>query len=149
MTISEDGTKCSLPDGVLWIDSSDIMLIRDCRRDIFSTMLRTKNVLLKGKAGRGKSLFILCIILEILYCTKHNSPSLLCPSARPFPTDPRILYIDWENNRHLVTLNEVTFLPSGFTPKVHYCFSDSALTLSVHCLRWQRPLETRRCWNSS
>ena len=85
-------------------------------------MLRTKNVLLKGKAGRGKSLFILCIILEILYCTKHNSPSLLCPSAGPFPTDPRILFIDRENNRHLVTLNEVTLLL--LTPKVHYCFSD-------------------------
>lgn len=94
MIISGDGTKWSLPKGVVWMDSTNQVLIRDSWREIFSIMLISKNVILMGKAGRGKSVFILCAIFDILYCAKRGIPSLLSSTADRFPTDPKIVYVD-------------------------------------------------------
>ena len=124
MQISDDGVFRSLPQGMIWIDSSNVMLIRECWKQLFSIMLSKKSIILKGKAGRGKSLFILCVIFEILHCAKRNVPSLLCPAAGFFPSDPRIVYVDRGNKRHVVTLSGVYSL-SGYSGEIHYYFSDN------------------------
>ena len=127
MIISGDGTKWSLPKGVVWMDSTNQVLIRDSWREIFSIMLISKNVILMGKAGRGKSVFILCAIFDILYCAKRGIPSLLSSTADRFPTDPKIVYVDRGGVRHFVTLDVFRILPNnGTLPMgVHYYFSDN------------------------
>ena len=109
-----------------WIDSTHRMLIRQCWRDLLSIVLSKKHVILKGKAGRGKSIFILFAIFEILHCAKHGKPSDLLPAAKPFPTDPHIVYIDRSGVRYLATVNNVTILTGdGWPVGTHYCFSDN------------------------
>ena len=125
MTISDDGTMRSLPKDVRWIDSSNELLIRDCWKDLFPIILSKNNVILKGKEGRGKSVFILFVIFEILLCAKSKKRSKFCPQAN-FPSNPRIIYFNCGNKRYLITLDGVFSIPSqgGLLPVAHYCFSD-------------------------
>ena len=124
MKISDDGAIRSLPDGMFWIDSSNKMLVRECWKKIFSILLNTKNVILKGKAGRGKSIFLLCIVFEILHCAKRNIPSLLCPTAGFFPADPQIVYVDRSGKMFLATLNGLSIL-NDRPAQMDFYFSDN------------------------
>lgn len=120
-------SKRTLNNGAPWMDSTKEMLVRDCWKDLMNLVLSKKNVLLRGKAGRGKSMFALFMIFEILTCAmeKKTSP-LLCPPGKAFPEDPLIVYVDREGNRHKVTLSSVSLLaPGGWPPGVHYYVSDN------------------------
>lgn len=101
------------------------MLVRQCWKDLLAIILTKRHVILKGKAGRGKSLFVLWAIFEILLCAKRGEPSIVCPTAN-FPRDPRIVFVDRLNVKYLVSASGICILSGdGWPPNVHYCFSDN------------------------
>jgi hypothetical protein len=126
MKISEDGTSRWLTDQTLWLDETNLMLVRSCWKELLATVLNKKHVILRGKAGRGKSLFILFVVFEILYCAKLGKTCALFPNAEPFPAaaDLRIVYISRDGVKHLVTVNKVC-TEIGWPTDINYCFSDN------------------------
>jgi hypothetical protein len=126
MMLSEDGTTRSLKDDMIWMDSTRRLLVRVCWRDLLGIVLSTKHVLLKGKAGRGKSLFVLFVIFEILCCAKQGraTSDLCAASAILIPTNPRIVYVDRGNTMHLVTLTGVSVVTKR-PARPDYYFSDN------------------------
>lgn len=94
---------------------------------------------ISGKAGRGKSMFLLFLIFEILLCARSGTPSALIENLEP-PADVVILYIDRSRKRYRVTTQGIENY-NGKAADITYCFSDnvdisdakvgSALTLAV------------------
>ena len=129
MLISEDGNTRSLATGMEWMDSTHQMLVRECWRDLLGIVLSKKHVILNGKAGRGKSLFVLFVIFEILHCAKRGKTTsdLFPTSTTPFPTNPQIVYVDRTNVMYLATLTGVSVVTNtgGCPEGTHYYFSDN------------------------
>ena len=129
MLISEDGTTRSLATGMEWMDSTHQMLVRECWRDLLGIVLSKKHVILNGKAGRGKSLFVLFVIFEILHCAKRGKTTsdLFPTSTTPIPADLQIVYVDRTNVMYLATLTGVSVVTNtgGCPEGTHYYFSDN------------------------
>jgi hypothetical protein len=90
-----------------------------------STLLANKIVILKGKAGRGKSLFLLFAVFEILYCAKNEKSSDFVTDFH-IPENPRVMYISRDGKKHLATKSDVIIWNDvGWPVGIHYCFSDN------------------------
>jgi hypothetical protein len=110
---------------VAWIDSTYDMLIRNCWLELLPIVFANKVVILEGKAGRGKSLFLLCAVFEILYCAKNRKDSDLVPDVH-FPENPRVMYVSRDGVKHLATKSDVlVWNQSAWPENIHYCFSDN------------------------
>ena len=121
--------QLSLPEGlqqVYWMDSTRTMLVRQCWRLILDIIVTKQTVILEGKAGRGKSMFLLYIIFRILFCARHNNGSF--PGV-PIDRDPDIallFYKDRNGFGHIVDLDNIVILKKDEPgPKAYFYFSDN------------------------
>jgi hypothetical protein len=125
--LSVEGDMRSLKNGRSWMDESNFMLVRKSWKELMDITLSKTHVILSGKSGRGKSLFVIFMIFEILACAadgKTSSP--LCPHAAPFPADPIIVYVDRMGTKHIATLSGVSvYSGAGWPRDVHYVISDN------------------------
>ena len=119
----------SLADGTKWIDSTERMLVRESWKKLFAIVLAKSHIILQGKAGRGKSLFALFVIFEILHCARNGKTSSdLLPfgNSVEFPADPSIVYVDRNGIKHLATLHDVTVYDGPGRPLgTHYYIADN------------------------
>lgn len=87
-------------------------------------------VLLKGKSGRGKTVFMKYLVFRILLdakekCREHLGP-LPTSDEDNYLYAPRIVYVDRDGQAHLITVDSVTVLPQHERPpKAHFFFSDN------------------------
>jgi hypothetical protein len=124
-SLTQDGRVWILEGGAQWMDSTNRMLVRDSWTGIASILTKKRNAILRGKAGRGKSLFLLFFMFEILLCAKNGVASNLINDLQP-PQDVVIAYIDRSGTKHCVTVTGVKiFSDPGWPAHVSYCFSDN------------------------
>eukprot|EP01033_Poteriospumella_lacustris_P017567 gene17567-12571_t len=93
-----------------------------------------------GKAGRGKSMFLLFFMFEILLCARSGTASELIEGLEP-PADVVILYVDRSQTKYLMTTHAIKIDTDENSADITYCFSDgvdisdatvgSVLTLAV------------------
>lgn len=129
LNMSADCTTRFLSDPKLkWIDFTSEILVRDCWKTLLRNMFSNEMVILTGKAGRGKSIFLLFAIFEILLCAKNRTTPSDYPNdaVQRFPEYPVVVYVDRAGVKHRVTCDEVVIVESKAWPVgTHYCFSDN------------------------
>jgi hypothetical protein len=124
-SLTQDGRVWILGGGSQWMDSTNRMLVRDSWTGIASILTKKRNAILRGKAGRGKSLFLLFFMFEILLCAKNGVASNLINDLQP-PRDVVIAYVDRSGTKHCVTVTGVKIISDpGWPAHVSYCFSDN------------------------
>lgn len=137
--LTRAGRIFTLTGGMAWLDTTKRMLVRTCWTDMASILSGKSHGVVKGKAGRGKSMFLLFLVFEILLCARSGSASEFIENLKP-PPNVVIMYIDRSSNKYRVTTQGIENY-NGKAAGVTYCFSDnvdvsdanvgSALTLAV------------------
>ena len=88
-----------------------------------------KLVFLKGKEGRGKSVFLTYIMLRIIYLTATNQSDPLfpgCPAAKDCDANTPLLYfVDRGGRGLLVTMRGISVIEDRVPPKVYYSFAEN------------------------
>lgn len=138
--LSKEDRVFTLTGDSEWVDTTQRMLVRTCWTEMASILCGKHHGLINGKAGRGKSMFLLFFMFEILLCARSGAASALIEGLQP-PADVVILYIDRSQNKYLVTPHGIENVVGGCSANITYCFSDnvdisdakvgSALTLAV------------------
>jgi hypothetical protein len=70
-----------------------------------TTLMSKKYVILKSKARRGMSLFVLFFMFEVLLCGKHSTVSTAIPGCQT-PADVIIGYIHRSGRRYRLTKDQ-------------------------------------------
>jgi hypothetical protein len=85
---------------------------------------------MKGKSGRGKSVFMKYLIFYILFEAKRrreeatSSAKLIDNEQHLFA--PKIIYVDRERqNKYLITLDSIAHIDQNLNGDEHYYFSDN------------------------
>ena len=79
------------------------------------------NVVINGKAGRGKSVFLLYLIFDIILSAKERRGDSTVSDNRLI--NPIIIYVKRNGSKFLISLEKVEVLNSKVSP--HYYFSDN------------------------
>jgi hypothetical protein len=141
--LTRTGRIYNLTGSMGWQDERPLMYVRDSWISMAQILASTKYVILEGKAGRGKSLFAMFFIFEVLLCAKNNTVSAVIPDLQP-ATDIVIGYIDRSGLRYRLTKDTAVRCTGHdlFESRVTYCISDnvdikarsgvgSALTMAI------------------
>jgi len=104
-----------------WIDDVEVILVRDCWEELRDSILSGDHryVLVKGKSGRGKSVFVIYLIYFILNRARTTEDNNVPQHVK----NPVIIYVDRSGVIHRVTLENVEITTNYFG--AHYFFSDN------------------------
>jgi hypothetical protein len=105
------------------------LIITNSWKAIIGRLKDMKLVLLKGKAGRGKSMLLTYIMFRIIYLAITNKIDPLfpnCPTANNCDANTPLLYFkDPYGCGHVVTMSGVSVINNDAPPDVYYSFADN------------------------
>jgi hypothetical protein len=106
-----------------WIDDVEVILVGDRWEELRDSILSGDHryVLLKGKSGRGKSVFLIYLIYFILNRARTNEDNNVSQHVK----NPVIIYVDRLGVIHRVTLEKVEITTVANYFGAHYFFSDN------------------------
>ena len=128
----QDGDLWSLADGTKWGGSMTSLLVTSdwkALSHVIMSQLESSNLMLTGKSGRGKSVFLLYLIFKILLEAKFKKNSVQeieKTDASKKELNPVILYVDRSGISHYVTIDQVLIKDTraGTSKVIHYYFAD-------------------------
>jgi len=117
----------SLRNGLHWAATTNVLLIRDCwkrLRDLLETQLGA-NVIINGKAGRGKSVFLLYLIFDIIFTAieRRKRDDGAIAADEEHLKSPLIVFVQRNGTKFLISVDTVELLNSPVSP--HYYVSDN------------------------
>jgi hypothetical protein len=124
VVFNNDNHIYSLPNGNKWIDNVDILLERKSWKELTAILLSgpTEYVILKGKSGRGKSVFLIYLIYFILQHAKKLKLNGI--SAPSHVSNPSIIYVNRKGVAHHMTTDSVQLIANDYYG-ADYFFSDN------------------------
>ena len=119
-----DDRFLSLRNGLHWAAMTKVLLIRYCWKRL-QGLLQTHpgaNVIINGKAGRGKSVFLLYFIFDIILTAIERRKRAIV-TDKDHLKSPLIVFVQRNGSKFLISVDKVELLNSPVSP--HYYVSDN------------------------
>lgn len=125
--IQHDDLWSIIAEGTEWSGGTTSLLVTSDWKNLAQLIMSQRersNIVLNGKAGRGKSVFLLYLMFSILLRAKNKHLSDSGIRIQQSELDPSIVFVNLDGVIHYVTVDQVCIrdsIPDG----AHYYFADN------------------------